>query len=422
MNRTILSNSFWMIFEKVISIFGLIFVTSFVAKYVGPSVYGAIALSLSIFQLIQIISQLGSDVIIFKRISRNERSGIKLIKTTMPLRMAIYVICSIPVLCYFYFVKASGFVFIFAAFLACFFLALDVYSIYYNARLKSKVNTVVNIIGLLISLALRWLIAYFHYPVEWLAFPIVIAPLVPFILRVLYFYSNSKFKVVSSRHKRVYRKYLLGAGSAFVFSSISVALYTRMSIFLLGIMSGQIVVGVFSVAATLSSAWSFIIYSFITSTLPSIFSEKNKKLAEIKTAKLNLTVIYISSIVILCAFFLTKPFLSIFYGPHYENAYALIIILSFSTMISALGNVSSRYIAYYSGYKFLSVKTAIIVVISLFINYFLIRFLGGIGAAFATLIIEIISLTILNYFFSNGLVFKLHLVTMKNIFRRFSMF
>ncbi|HBY4329534.1 TPA: polysaccharide biosynthesis protein, partial [Klebsiella pneumoniae] len=51
MNRRILNNSFWMMAEKIISIFGLIFVTSFVAKYVGPSIYGDIALSLSIFQL-----------------------------------------------------------------------------------------------------------------------------------------------------------------------------------------------------------------------------------------------------------------------------------------------------------------------------------------------------------------------------------
>ena len=32
-----LKNSLWMIAEKIIAVFGLIFVTSFVAKYVGPT-------------------------------------------------------------------------------------------------------------------------------------------------------------------------------------------------------------------------------------------------------------------------------------------------------------------------------------------------------------------------------------------------
>lgn len=38
-----------MMSEKIISIFGLIFVTSFVAKYVGPTIFGDIALAMSIF-------------------------------------------------------------------------------------------------------------------------------------------------------------------------------------------------------------------------------------------------------------------------------------------------------------------------------------------------------------------------------------
>lgn len=35
LNKKILSNSIWMMSEKIITLFGLIFVTSFVAKYVG---------------------------------------------------------------------------------------------------------------------------------------------------------------------------------------------------------------------------------------------------------------------------------------------------------------------------------------------------------------------------------------------------
>lgn len=61
-------NAVWMMSEKIISIFGLIFVTSSVAKYVGPNLFGQIALSLSIFQIVQIIAQMGGGTIIFKRL------------------------------------------------------------------------------------------------------------------------------------------------------------------------------------------------------------------------------------------------------------------------------------------------------------------------------------------------------------------
>ncbi|HCB3574828.1 TPA: oligosaccharide flippase family protein, partial [Klebsiella pneumoniae] len=103
MEKKILSNSIWMMSEKVISIVGLIFVTSYVAKYVGPGIFGQIAFATSLFQITQVISQLGSDVIIFKRISRNVTSGIKLIYATTTIRFFIYLLTSIPVLLFTYY-------------------------------------------------------------------------------------------------------------------------------------------------------------------------------------------------------------------------------------------------------------------------------------------------------------------------------
>ena len=142
--------------EKIVSIFGLIFVTSFVAKYVGPDIFGNIALALSIFQLIQLASQLGSDVLIFKRLSRNKKSGINLINVTSRIRMIVYMALSVPVLIFNYFyMDSNSFFYVVAAFIACFIQAMDVYSIYYDATLNSKINTFVNIFGLIVSLLFR---------------------------------------------------------------------------------------------------------------------------------------------------------------------------------------------------------------------------------------------------------------------------
>ena len=98
MNKKIMSNSVWMMAEKIISIFGVIFVTSFVAKYVGPDIFGQIAFATSLFQIAMIIAQFGSDVIIFKRVSKSEGSGIKLINSTISLRFLTYVLIAMPVI------------------------------------------------------------------------------------------------------------------------------------------------------------------------------------------------------------------------------------------------------------------------------------------------------------------------------------
>ncbi|HGX1998556.1 TPA: oligosaccharide flippase family protein, partial [Escherichia coli] len=87
--------------EKIISIFGLFFVTSFVAKYIGPYRFGQIALSIAIFQVVQVISQMGCDNILFKRASKKKTSAISLIASTFHLRTFLYFVLSFFILCYF---------------------------------------------------------------------------------------------------------------------------------------------------------------------------------------------------------------------------------------------------------------------------------------------------------------------------------
>ncbi|EEW3255613.1 polysaccharide biosynthesis protein, partial [Escherichia coli] len=70
--------------------------------------------------------------------------------------------------------------------------------------------------------------------------------------------------------------------------------------------------------------------------------------------------------------------------------------------------IAARYIAYFSGYLFLSKKTLVVTMLSVILNYLFIYKWGMLGAAVSTLLVELFSLTILNYFFARGVVYKLH--------------
>ena len=49
-------NSIWIILEKLIALFGLIFVTSFVAKYIGPESFGKLSFATTIFAVVQTLA------------------------------------------------------------------------------------------------------------------------------------------------------------------------------------------------------------------------------------------------------------------------------------------------------------------------------------------------------------------------------
>ncbi|APM18264.1 oligosaccharide flippase family protein [Klebsiella pneumoniae] len=407
MRKNSIINAMWMMSEKVITLFGLFFVTSFVAKYIGPSRFGQLALAIAIFQVVQVVAQLGCDNIIFKRVSQNATSGLKLIYSSFAIRAAIYIFIAFIVLAFFY--KDTdfiNFVFLLSVCIACFFTSMDVFTIYNDATLNSKFNTIANVFGLIIGLVLRYIIAFFELPIHLLSLPIILTTMVPFIIRL---YFTPKIRNIKLKYKRRYNSYLFATGIPLVISTISMTIYSRVNQFSLSYFSGSYELGIYSVALTLGTAWVFIGNALSISFLSKIYSEKDEFLAKDKTSGLIASVFTV--LLVFPVFFVLfgKRIIFILYGNDYLAAYNILVILCLSTIVTSLGFISNRYIVKLSGYNYLSKKTILILLFSIPISIAMVYQWGLYGAAYSVLIIELLSLTIMNYFFREGVVLKMHL-------------
>lgn len=409
-------NAVWMMSEKIISIFGLFFVTSYVAKYIGPSMFGALSLAMAIFQIVQTISQMGSENIIFKRVAKNAASGVRLLRASFLLRFSTYLILTIPVAVYFWLsADLTACVFAVSVAIACLFSTIDVYTIYNNSRLQSKFNAISNVIGLVIGLGIRYLIARWQLDPMLLGIPIVLTTLIPFVIRKIKF--SRETAGINSIHRnwrktsQIYSKYMLAAGSAVVLSSISVAVYTRINLFFISEFAGDYQLGVYSVALTLATSWSFFVNSMITSYYTSIYSESDDRTAMAKAAKLNRYALAFSALFVAFIFIFGKEVIHLLYGEKYHGAYIPVVILCLGTMFSANGSVAYRYIIKYSGYSYLSKKMLAVFLISIPVSYVLTKYYGITGSAISLVVVEFLSLTLMNYFFRDAIIFKLHLRT-----------
>lgn len=131
LSKKIVSNSLWMMLEKILSMFGLIFVMSYVAKYIGPTNFGKIALATTIFAFVQTLTWFGNQEILFKRVSKNTYSGLKFLYSTQHLRKIIFTLLSLPILGWLYFYTDSlTFIFGIATAIATFILVQDIFVIY----------------------------------------------------------------------------------------------------------------------------------------------------------------------------------------------------------------------------------------------------------------------------------------------------
>jgi len=406
LSKKIISNSLWMMIEKCISIFGLIFVTSYVAKYIGPSNFGKIALAATLFGFVQTLTWFGNQEILFKRVSKNPNSGLKYLFGTQKLRKILFFICSLPILLGLYFYSDHlTLVFAIATALAVYFVTQDIYAIYNNAVLHSYINAIVNMIGLGVALLTRYLIVLFELDYAFLGIPIVLTAFIPFLLKKYIFNKSQQLKPISQKH---YRKYYFGAGSALVLSTLAVTLYTQITSLLLAVLTSTRELGIYTVAVTLGMSWAFINTSIITSVMSKIYREKDNYQSYGMITKLNAVIVTFSMAIVFLLAIIGQWILNTLYGNAYLAAYELMVILGLATLCSCLGIVSARFLVKEGAYSYISKKTICVAIMALPISYIMIYKFDLIGAAYGVLIVEFLSLTIFNYFYKNGILFKIH--------------
>ncbi|MBS1204513.1 MAG: hypothetical protein H6R25_1412 [Proteobacteria bacterium] len=407
-----LINSFWLVMEKIISMVGLFLVSAFVAKYIGPALVGKIALAVASFQIVMVVAQFGSENIIIRRLSRNIYSGVVLARISLLLRSGIYIIVALPVLWYSHSKDMIEFVFFCSVAVASFFTTIDVVATYNDTTLNSKINAVFNVVGLIAALILRFFIAELKLNPLLLTIPIIVTTVLPFLLRLLHFARNGNKKTLAEKTKKpaTYLKYLVITGSSMLIANISVAIYPRINLFFLSGLSDAHQLGIYSVAVTLATSWSFVVLALVTSYFPAVYNEKNESAAALKATELNIVIAAISLCVIVGFAAVGKMFISLLYGPAFADAWLPALILCVGTMLSTMGAISSRYILKTSGYRYLSCKSFIALILCVPLSFFFITYEGIVGAAVSVVVLEFISLTLLNYGYKKGTVLKMHLL------------
>ncbi len=403
----IVSNSLWMMLEKVISIFGLIFVTSYVAKYIGPTNFGKIALATTLFTFVQTLTWFGNQEILFKRVSKNHQFGLNYLSNTQKIRFYLFLFMSLPILFGLYiFTDLLTLIFGIATAFATYFITQDIYAVYNNAVLHSYINAIVNMVGLSIALAVRYVIVLFELEYAYLAIPIVLVTLIPYLLKRYWFNRSLKTPILNQQK---YRKYYFLAGGSLVISTLAVSFYTQITSLMLAKLTSLKDLGIYAVAVTLGTAWSFINFAVITSVLSKIYREKDHYQSYVMIAKLNLVILAVSLSVVAVLGLLGPWIIETLYGAAYQDAYQLLIILALSTMLSGLGTIAARLMVKEESYAYISKKMLFVALSALPISYGMIYVYGLIGAAYSVFIIELLSLTVFNYFYKDGLIFKIHL-------------
>lgn len=174
----------------------------------------------------------------------------------------------------------------------------------------------------------------------------------------------------------------------YIIASFAIVIYMKSDQIMIGRMLGNKVVGIYSVAVTISGVAQFLPAAIASTMLPGLttaYKENSEKFESVYIDYFEKIIILMFSIIILLLVF-SSPIIFSAYGEEYMVAVPIIRIYAISELFSAIGVAEGAYINIYGLQKKSMKVTCMAAAANIILNAILIPRYGCEGAAFATIV------------------------------------
>ncbi len=389
-----LKNTGWLMFGKILSLV----VGLFIARYLGPDLFGDLTFGLSLVAILAAIGALGLDTFIIREIIKEPYKKDEILGTSLWLRL-ITNAAAIPVAMAIYYIshkisKNPGeplTIIVGLLALASFFKSFNVIDAYFQSQVQSKYVVQVQNICLIISAIVKLILIYLGFPLIYIVLALVFDGFI-LALGLVIVYQKRGFNIFDWNFDFSRAKSLLKQSSPLILSAVMVSIYMKIDVVMLKEV-GSKAVGIYGAAANLSEAWYFIPVAIVTSVFPALINARKTDLERYHKRLGNLydLLVYICLPVGIFISFTANFIIHLLYSNEYEGAGTMLSIHIWSGIFVFLGSASSQYLIAEGYTKIAFYRTTAGAVVNILLNLWLIPKYAGIGASIATLIACFIS-------------------------------
>lgn len=395
--RKIILNVGWLFVDNVAAVASGFLVGAWVARYLEPARYGAYNYALAIVALFTPLVALGLKDIVVRDIVRAPEDKDVILGTTFGLQfvggvVALGIVIGIAQITrpddayarWLIAVLASQFIF------QAFSITLGYW---FNSQVQAKYIVWANNIGLVFYTIVRIVLILSKAPLISFAW-VSLGQVIVYAVAMVIFYRLSgqtplAWRVNFSRAKR-----LLGNSWPLLVSGLAIMVYLRVGQVMLGNMVDEKTLGHYSAAIRLSEFWFFIPVAISSSVFPSIIRSQENDDDKVYQQRMQLFYDVMTgiaySIVIPLAFF-APLLIKILYGQDYITAGPILRIHALSLLFVFLGTARSRWLIAEDLVRFNMLVTVLGALTNIAMNFVLIPRFGGLGAAWAVLISQMVS-------------------------------
>jgi O-antigen/teichoic acid export membrane protein len=396
-----IKNAGWIIGGRIVQMIISFFVGILTARFLGPSNYGLINYAAAYVAFFTSLCTLGINSVIIKDFVDHPDEQGKAIGSTLVLRAissflsAIMIVGIIGIIDY---DEPTTIVVAGLCSLSLIFHIFDTINYWFQSKYQSKITSITTLIAYIIMSAYKIVLLVLQKDVRWFAFATSIDYIV---IAVLLLFAYKKFGGQKLEFSPKKAKSLISSSYHYILSSMMVAIYGQTDKLMLKQMLYDSEVGYYSIATAICSMWVFVLQAVVDSMYPTIIQlhKIDKMQFERKNKQLYAIVFYTSCIVSVAFVIFGGYAIRLLYGEAYEPSTMPLKIVTWYTAFSYLGVARNAWVVCENKQKYLKYMYFGAAILNVLLNLIFIPIWGTSGAAFASLLTQLLTSIILPLFF-----------------------
>ena len=402
--RKYFANTSWLLGERVLRMAVSLFVGIYVARYLGPERFGLLSYANSYVGIFTAIAILGLDGIVVRELVKSPDQRDTLLGTSFLLKVVGTLLMWVLILATLFFSNNDSLTSSLIAIIAfgVLFQTFNVIDYNFQAEVKSKYVVHSQIAQLIVSSITKLVLILKGLPLVWFA---AVYSLDAIILAVglAYAYSRNSGSIKKWKWNAKVALALLLDSWPLMFAYMSYLIYAKIDRIMIKEMLDEHNVGIYSAAYILYEAPLFISLMIAKSVYPILVQyyqdNKNRFFQLYSTLSSYLTLL--SYLIVLFIFIFHEILIQITFGESFEESSKILMLLSFGMIPMFNAFLRSSYITISGNQKIILYTTLFSAMLNIVLNLLLIKAYGVIGAVYATVFSQTVSLIVLNFAFTN---------------------
>ncbi|MCL6752170.1 flippase [Nostoc sp. CCCryo 231-06] len=400
--RAIIANTGWLFADRILRMGASLVVGVWVARYLGVQQYGLFNYILAFVSLFTPIFTLGLDDVVVRHLVRQPSNKEEILGTTFWLKLLGGIASVLLAVSGIFFLGEHETLKIWlVAILAIagIFRAADTIELWFQSQVESKYTVIAKNIAFLVNSLIKIALILTKAPL--LAFAwVTLAEFAMSAIGLLVVYQVKVSSLLLWRWSFSTAKTLLKESLPLIFSGFAIMIFMKIDQVMLGQMTGNNEVGIYSAAVRISEIWYFIPAAIVSSVAPSIYAakEKSESLYYQRIGQLLRLLTCISFAIALPMTFLSDKIVMVMFGSGYAEAGPILAIHIWTSLFVFMGLATSPWFIA-EGLNNVSLgKNLFGAILNIIINLLLIPKYAGFGAAIATIISQAAATFLCNAF------------------------